>query len=79
MIEIRESFDWCFKISLSKEMRNKKAFTNLHRKVPFSNPMKKKRKTPDTEGKQANKVENDIVKKDRRLRTLQICHMNMKF
>ena len=26
MIEIRESFDWCFKISLSKEMRNKKSF-----------------------------------------------------
>ena len=67
------------KFPCPKKCATKKAFTNLHRKVPFSNPMKKKRKTPDTEGKQANKVENDIVKKDRRLRTLQICHMNMKF
>ena len=42
---------------------------------------KKKKKPSDTEGKQANKVENDIVKKDWSLdfRTLQICPMNMKF
>ena len=78
MIEIRESFDWCFKISLSKEMRNKKSFYKFTSESSIFQSYEKKREK-HLKGKQANKVENDIVKKDRRLRTLQICHMNMKF
>ena len=78
MIEIRESFDWCFNFPVQRNAQQK-SFYKFTSESSIFQSYEKKEKTPDTEGKQANKVENDIVKKDRRLRTLQICHMNMKF